>query len=215
MVICMKNVLFSVFTILFLISCNQEKPHSQYSNSQIDSLKNLFKKYTRKNDHEFKTAGWSPLSADDKLNFTGLRYYPYQIDWRFEGSITKHTNPDSAQIIGGRKGDVRPAIKYGYFEFEKENMKHQLQIYKIFPSRIGGKAHLFLGFWDETSGNETYSGGRYIDIEENPQNYYVIDFNYAYNPYCAYSDRYSCAIPPWENRLKIDVNAGEKMYKKH
>ena len=86
---------------------------------------------------------------------------------------------------------------------------------KFPPHKKGAKSHLFLGFWDNTSGNETYGGGRYLDINENPENYYVIDFNYAYNPYCAYNHRYTCAVPPLQNRLSVAIKAGEKKYKEH
>ncbi|NIU01421.1 MAG: DUF1684 domain-containing protein, partial [Nitrosopumilaceae archaeon] len=72
-----------------------------------------------------------------------------------------------------------------------------------------------LGFTDKTSGDETYGGGRYIDLVEHDRNHYVIDFNKAYNPYCAYNPKYSCAIPPEENHLAIAVTAGEKIFKEH
>jgi len=70
--------------------------------------------------------------------------------------------------------------------------------------------YIFLGFTDETTNKETYGAGRYINLELNNKNHYVVDFNYAYNPYCAYNPKYSCAIPSRENHLKIAIEAGEK-----
>ena len=211
----MKTLLFSALVISILFSCQQKTEKQTFSASQTDSLKQAFKAHLLDTEQEFLAADWSPLSEQDKKRFTHLNYYPYDISWRFELPLHRYPNPDSMIVKGSKKGDLRPALKYGWFEFEKEGKKFKLQVIKILPSRPGQKAHLFLGFWDETSDNETYGGGRYLDIEENETNRYVLDLNYAYNPYCAYSARYSCAVPPFENRLKIAVKAGEKKYKDH
>lgn len=72
---------------------------------------------------------------------------------------------------------------------------------------------LFVPFVDETSGKETYGSGRYLDLEQARGDDYVLDFNMAYNPYCAYNDDYVCPIPPRENKLPIEIRAGEKTYK--
>jgi len=75
---------------------------------------------------------------------------------------------------------------------------------------------LFVPFRDGTSGKETYGGGRYFDCEIPPiGNSILLDFNKAYNPYCAYNPRFSCVIPPEENRLKIKIEAGEKLFEEH
>jgi len=209
----MHKFLPLLFGFIILLSCQSETKKQSYSPEQIDSLKNNFSVHLSQIEQEFKTEDWSPLTAEDKASFTHLNYYFYDISWRYEGPLHLYKTPDSLAIQGSKEGDIRPAIKYGYFEFEKNEQKHQLQIIKIFPRRPGGKAHLFLGFWDETSDLETYGGGRYIDIKENEQNFYTVDFNYAYNPYCAYSARYSCAVPPFENRLSLAVEVGEKKFK--
>lgn len=200
---------------LILFSCQKSDFKNAYSSAQVDSLKQSFKAHLDSTAYSFKTEEWSPLTEEDKAEFNGLTYYPYDISWRFQGKVNMYAQPDSMIIRGSREGDLRPAIKYGYFEFEKNGQEHQLQIIKIFSTRPERTAHLFLGFWDETSDDETYGGGRYIDIEENEENFYIVDFNCAYNPYCAYSARYSCAIPPFENRLNIPVTAGEKIFKEH
>lgn len=204
--------------VLFLVvlsSCQIGTEKGKYTAAQIDSLSAVFQDHLAKIKAEFKNESWSPITDENKLQFEHLNYYPYDISWRFEGPIQIYENQDSITILGSKQGDVRPALKYGYFNFEKNGKLNKLKIIKIFPKKPGQTAHLFLGFWDETSGRETYPGGRYIDIEETPDNFYTIDFNYAYNPYCAYSTRYSCAVPPLENRLEIAITAGEKIYKEH
>lgn len=201
--------------LLIAYSCDISRPSVEYSPVQIDSLKTEFSKYCQEKNEAFKAEAWSPLTTVDKKSFEHLNYFPYDITWRFKGPIRIYEKQDSIKISGSRQGDIRPALRYGYFEFVREGKKQRLEIIKILPRRAGRSAHLFLGFWDQSSGRESYSGGRYIDLEENSGNEYVIDFNFAYNPYCAYSDRYSCAIPPLENRLTVAVRAGEKNYKGH
>ena len=211
----MKTLLSSVLVFIVLLSCQQKSEKQILIGAQTDSLRQAFKIHLREVEQEFKTADWSPLTEQDKKEFTHLNYYPYDISWRFELPLQRYANPDSMIIKGSKKGDLRPALKYGWFEFKKDGQKYQLQVIKMLPTRPEQQTHLFLGFWDETSDHETYGGGRYIDIEEKEQNVYVLDFNYAYDPYCAYSARYSCAVPPFENRLQVSIKAGEKKYKEH
>ena len=205
--------------LLFFHFCSQPQKDPQLQASLLDSLKSSFKNQIIEKNNSFINEEWSPLKEEDKHNFKGLKYFPYDIKWRFSGPIVPYANPEKLEIIGSKHGkgrdDIRPAEKYGYFEFEYEGQKQRLQIIKILPRETGGESHLFLGFWDETSGEETYGGGRYIDLEQAPTDKYIVDFNFAYNPYCAYSDRYSCAIPPFENRLNLKITAGEKIYGSH
>ena len=208
----LKSTAVLLLTFL-LLNCTQHAKPVEYSQQQIDSLKTGFQNHLLKTVQEFKTAQWSPIPQDARANLTTLHYFPYDVSWRYSGPIHVYTQQDSMVIKGSKQGDLRPALRYGYFEFNREDKTHRLQIIKLLPTRPGQQAHLFLGFWDTTSGETTYGGGRYIDIEENSANQYIIDFNYAYNPYCAYSHRYSCAVPPFENRLNIAVTAGEKNFK--
>ena len=208
-----------IFIIGILFSCQTKQQKPTYSQQQIDSLQTEFAKYKAEKDSSFLNASWSPLLDSDKVDFKGLHYFPYDPTWRFVGPIHTYDNPDSILIVGTKHGkgrnDLRPALKFGYFAFEREGKQYRLEIIKILPRKPGGEAYLFLGFWDETSGKQTYPGGRYIEMEKTAKNNYVVDFNYAYNPYCAYNPRYSCAIPPLENRLAVAVRAGEKIYKEH
>jgi len=109
-------------------------------------------------------------------------------------------------------GEIRDGLRYGFFEFDAEGQRCRLQVYRLDDSGDSGKASLFVPFRDSTSGRETYGAGRYIDLDENASGIYELDFNRAYNPYCAYGEGYSCPIPPEENRLAIPIRAGEKIY---
>ncbi len=210
----MKYRFFLALFIPFIFSCNQsDNQPVKYSQKQIDSLKAVFNAYLKERNRTFLEEAWSPLPDKDKQNFSGLNYYPYDINWRFEGALELLSDPDTVIILGS-KGEERKCFNFAYFHFNKNGNKFKLLILKFPAHKAGNKPYLFLGFWDKTSGRETYAGGRYIDIEENSENHYVIDFNYSYNPYCAYNHRYSCAVPPLENRLPIEIKAGEKIFKK-
>ncbi len=173
------------------------------------------RKFIATKDSLFLHAPWSPLTTEMKSDFQGLKYFEYDPRFRFTGSIVIYEEPDSTVLYATRAGDVRPALKYGYFPFNFMDKEFRLQVFKMGSRKNPDKQYLFLGFTDATSGNETYGGGRYIDLEENASNNYAVDFNYAYNPYCAYNPRYSCALPPKENRLPFPVLAGEKNYGNH
>ena len=211
----MKYAPLMLIIFLTLLSCTQQNIEQQtYSKKQIDSLKSAFTNYIKEKNEAFVKESWSPLLDEDKKDFHGLKYFDYDINWRFEGPLELLSDPDTVTILGS-KGEERKCFNFAYFHFKKDGKKYKLLILKFPPYKAGAKPYLFLGYWDKTSGHETYAGGRYIDIEENPENYYVIDFNYSYNPYCAYNHRYSCAVPPLENRLPIAIKAGEKTFKEH
>ena len=144
-----------------------------------------------------------------------LNYFDYDISFRYQLKINTYDNQDTIEGPGSKSGDLRKAVRYGYFEFKRDAQEHRLEVWKMMPRKEGDEAHLFVGFWDATSGETTYPGGRYLDINEIDPDTYLLDCNYAYNPYCAYSNRYSCLIPPLENRLTIALTCGEKIYKEH
>jgi uncharacterized protein (DUF1684 family) len=105
-------------------------------------------------------------------------------------------------------------VKYGELHFTIKGIKCQLNVYQnIDLSKKPGYAdYLFLPFTDLTSGVESYGGGRYIDLRMQESKQWTINFNLAYNPYCAYNEIYSCPIPPQENDLKVEVKAGVKKF---
>lgn len=156
----------------------------------------------------------SPLSPAQQADFEGLAYYDHNPDLAFE--VTVERLPDSEPMIEMQTntGDIRPFRRYGRFTFTVAGEEASLTIYS---DRAG--QDFFMPFKDATNGQETYGAGRYLDnhrpgLEQIDDDRFYVDFNYAYNPYCAYSPDYSCPLPPRENWLQVPVRAGEKDYKK-
>ncbi len=203
----MLSRLLSIIVILTLMGCNTNNPEQESIIFKIEQ-------HRKKTDRNFKIGKSSPLLPEDKKEFTGLNYFPIDLNLRFEGPIVKYDSMIVDTIIA-TGGDRRAAAKFGYFKFDYKGKEYRLQVYKMLQAAPGFDKHLFLGFSDETRGKETYGGGRYINLSENDGNFYVVDFNMAYNPYCVYNPGYSCAIPSTENHLPFAVTAGEKNFKEH
>ncbi len=167
----------------------------------------------REKDYFFKEDRESPIPHALRAKFEGLAYYPSDPKYRVRAKLVKDPNPQKV-VLATSKGVPRDMIRYGVFEFEIEGTKQRLAAYKTLPQP--GHHHedesLFVPFRDATSGKETYGAARYLDIEELPTDEYVIDFNLAYNPYCAYSEDYVCPFPPRENWLSIPIRSGEKNF---
>lgn len=163
--------------------------------------------FRQQKDEFFKHDWQSPLEADQRRDFTGLKYFPENPALRFTLPIEPYADP-AIVTMQTSTGSVREYVKYGQFSFEVNGETATLQVYQD-----ADDGYFFLPFVDATAPEETYGAGRYLDIEQNADGTFTIDFNYAYNPYCAYNDKWSCPIPPKENRLKVRIEAGEKNYK--
>jgi uncharacterized protein (DUF1684 family) len=102
-------------------------------------------------------------------------------------------------------GDGRIYVRFGRFKFSVDGQEAELTIYET-------EQGYFLPFVDSLAGTETYPAGRYLDPEPLTGNRFLVDFNLAYNPYCAYNEAWSCPLTPFENRLKVPIRAGEKLF---
>jgi len=147
----------------------------------------------------------SPFSQDEREVFQGLNYYPENPELRFEIEIEPFQDPQQV-LMQTSTGDLKEYLKYGSFQFTVEGQLAELIVY------TQGEGEAFVPFADATSGRETYGAGRYLELEQLSGKKYQVDFNLAYNPWCAYSSQYSCPIPPSENRLTVPIRAGEKDY---
>ncbi len=177
--------------------------------SVADKYFSIINKERIEKNELFKNGEDSPLTFNQKLTFDSLNYFP--IKKEFLVKATFETNPTKETIrIGYSDGSEKLYIKYGFASFILMGQPQQLTILK--PTFFEGEEYLFLAFYDETSTVETYGGGRYIDLDPNPGNTIEIDFNKAYNPYCAYNGEYRCPIPPKENQITVAVTAGEKIF---
>lgn len=148
----------------------------------------------------------SPLTREQKRCFKGLAYFPENASLRCEVTVIEF--PDKPEIeMQTSTGEVQVFKCFGRFRFTVEGQEAELTIYY-------NENGYFLPFADALAGKETYPAGRYLEPEPIPGGKFLVDFNLAYNPYCAYNDRWSCPLPPAENRLKVPVRAGEKIFHK-
>jgi uncharacterized protein (DUF1684 family) len=159
-------------------------------------------------DEFFATSHDSPLSHGKRDLFKGLRYFSPDPKYRVHATLHRYDNPEKVTMTTS-KGTRQLFHRVGYFELEIEGKKVKLQAYK---STERESNELFIPFRDWTSGKESYGAARYLDVEETSDNKYVVDFNYAYNPYCAYSEDYVCPLSPRENWLEARIIAGEMSY---
>jgi hypothetical protein len=203
----MKNhKIFSLFLLMSILgfSCQNEETKLYIANIEQER--------TAKNEN-YSDSLKSPLNPIHLAEFTGLDYFKVDPDFKIEG-IFKVT-PEEKPFVMATSTDRAPVYrKYGNFYFTLNNKKFVLAAFQDIDSidDTAYNKHLFLPFQDLTSSKEAYGGGRYIDLLIPKTDKITIDFNLAYNPYCAYDDRWSCVIPPPENFLEIKILAGEKKF---
>ena len=200
------------FILLFLLSislvaCSQKKVI-------FDDYVASIKDYQHEMNREFSNPEESPLTEDDRKKFESLDFFPIDSTYKVTAAFKLYENPKTFAMP--TTTDRLPIYRtYGVAVFNLNGKKLALHIYQNQdliqqPEYIN---HLFIPFNDETNGDETYGGGRFLDVEIPEGDTIVIDFNKAYNPYCAYNGKYSCPIPPKENDLAIAIKAGVKNYK--
>lgn len=154
----------------------------------------------------------SPLKDEQKESFSGLKYFEPDPSWKIEAKVEENKEKDLL-VLPTSDDKQKPFKKWGYAIFEKGGKEYRLL---LLEAAFGvAEEGLFLPFSDATSAGETYGAGRYLDLEKPRNNKITIDFNKAYNPYCAYSDEFSCPFPPPENNLPLAVTAGEKTYENY
>ncbi|MEI2607542.1 MAG: DUF1684 domain-containing protein [Candidatus Promineifilaceae bacterium] len=152
----------------------------------------------------------SPLEPEERGAFTGLAYYDFDPAFVHEVNVERYPANEPLTTMQTSTGDSRQYRRWGHFPFAVEGQTGELTIY---ADTYGND--LFMPFKDSTNGDETYGTGRYMDnhrpaIQRVKGDLYRIDFNFCYNPYCAYSPYFSCPLPPRENWLKLPIRAGEK-----
>lgn len=164
---------------------------------------------------EYADSVKSPLLKKDLKTFKALDFYP--INGSFFVNAKFIRTPDEKPFEMPTTTSRKPMyVKYGEAHFSIDGKKFKVNIYQSLDLKKieEYKDALFLPFTDLTSGVDSYGGGRYIDLKIPQGDTISIDFNTAYNPYCAYNHKYSCPIPPQENDLAIEIKAGVKKFKK-
>ncbi len=161
----------------------------------------------QRKDEFFKNHFQSPLSAEQKQSFTGLRYFPENDALNFTLALERYAEPARVEMQTSR-GDLRVYLKVGQIHFPVGDQTATLQVYESEDN----PGEYFVPFTDATAPMETYGGGRYLEPERVGADTLLVDFNTAYNPWCVYGDEWSCPYPPPENRLTLRVEAGEKNF---
>jgi uncharacterized protein (DUF1684 family) len=172
-----------------------------------ENYEEKIRKKRQETDTFFKTDEKSPISKEERADFKGLKHYNVASDYYIVARMEKIKNGKKVSMQTS-KHEEKFYIPYAKAYFELKNTKCELTIYKSAKQ----DDYLFLPFTDLSTGKESYGAGRYIEVEELSNKQVLIDFNLAYNPYCAYSDKYNCPYPPAENDLSIKIEAGEKVY---
>ncbi len=164
----------------------------------------------RKHKDDFlKSSPNSPLAPDERERFSGLDYFPESVDYIVRAEA-KQLDGEVVELAT-TTGEPQLYRRWGTAAFELEGGRCSLTLFAD-PDDPHPK-EFFVPFKDATSGRETYGSGRYLSAMLLEDGRVLLDFNYAYNPFCAYSPRYRCPLPPAENVLEVPVRAGEKSYR--
>lgn len=202
----MKHILLS---ILFIFSAFVVV-------AQKASLLAESKAAQNKLNEKFSNPETTILEAKDFINFEGLQFYPLDEKYIVKAKFVRTPN-EKPFLMPTTTSRTPEYVKYGEAHFTLDGNNFVLNLFKSTQpyDEPGYEDYLFLPFTDLTSGDGSYGGGRFLDQRIPEGDTITIDFNKAYNPYCAYNPRYSCPIPPKENDLAIRIEAGVKDYKKH
>jgi hypothetical protein len=199
------NRVFIAFIAVFIMSCAQEKRPLL---GETD--------YQKEQNAKFKDATTSPLTDKDRKDFNGLDFFKFDSTYVVKASLKR--TPDSEWF--NMKTTTERLSKeriFGILTFTINGESFNLNVYQGEENMqtVGLEDYLFLPFLDDTNGEESYGGGRYIDLRIPESDTMTIDFNRAYNPLCVYNEKFSCPIVPRVNYLPIEIKAGVKMYAKH
>lgn len=196
------------FALLLGLAANAQENSKNYSLYEMHVIQDREEK-----DASFSNPDKSPLPEDIIPGFDGLEYFLVDEKYRVEAKL--RLTGDTSIIEIPTNTDRTPKYRrYAVATFTLEEDSLQLTLYQSvnLMNDPDYQNYLFLPFNDLTNGVETYGGGRYLDLTTKEKDSVIIDFNKAYNPYCAYNAKYSCPIPPDENNLKTQIRAGEKAF---
>jgi uncharacterized protein (DUF1684 family) len=163
--------------------------------------------FRQRKDTFFKEHEQSPLTSAQKEGFSTLSYFPENPDLRMALELDTSGEGIGEEItVGTMDGKTKQYVRAGRVHFEVEGSPVTLTVFRELS-----RGNYFLPFRDATAGTETYAVGRYLEPKALPDGRISVDFNLAYNPYCAYNSGWSCPIPPFENIIKVPIRAGEAL----
>jgi uncharacterized protein (DUF1684 family) len=160
--------------------------------------------FRREKDQFFASDPESPLTPEQRQDFDGLKYFPEDSRLRYEIQVERIQSAEPIQMQTST-GDVQEYHRHSRLRFVVDGQPAQLTLFE-------GPNGFFLPFVDALSGEETYAAGRYVEPEQLADDRFLVDFNLAYNPYCAYNANWSCPLTPRENRLNVPIRAGERLF---
>jgi uncharacterized protein len=166
-----------------------------------------------KQESEMRDKEKSPIEKKDRKKFRHLNYFPIDLKYRVKAKFVRTENEPLFKMKT-TTARLPEYLKYGEVHFTLDGMEYTLNVYQSpeISKRPGYEDYLFIPFTDLTNGNETYEVGRYLEFRIPKSEEVIVDFNQCYNPYCSYSPRFSCPIPPSENDLAIAIPAGERKF---
>lgn len=153
----------------------------------------------------------SPVPAEQRANFPPLTYFPIDPDYQVPAAL--NVTPGSEVLhLPTSTGLRREMRRIGTLRFTLQSQ--ELTLTAFVDAAGNDMRRLFVPFGDLTNGNDTYPGGRYLDLDRTASGFYDLDFNRAYNPFCVFNEKYDCPLPPRENRLTVPIRAGERLSSK-
>lgn len=205
----LRNLIFTGICFAFLTSCSVSSL-SVTEKEKILAMSEI-ETFQQHLTDEWNDAETTPLKPDEKDNFQGIHFFPVDLKYRI--------NADFIAIKDGKTlpfptsaNKIKYFKEYGKVAFTLDSKSFELTLYQYKPEKKEDEDdnELFLPFMDETNGDTSYGGGRYMDlyVDEIKNGKIIVDFNQAYNPYCAYSKYYNCPIPPANNYLTTEIKAG-------
>jgi len=198
----MKACVIATVAAVLAAGCSRPSPDASFTGRLLAAR-------TMKDDR-FRTASDSPIPPDKREQFLPLSYFPPDADYVASASLSPaDPNERLTAEMPTSTGLTRRMQRVGTLKFMLKG--RSLKLTAFVEADASDLNRLFVPFTDLTSGTETYSAGRYIELERTPTGIYMVDFNRAFNPYCYYNPTYDCPFPPAENRLTVPVRAGERI----
>ncbi len=213
----MRILICLMFLFTVVSSCGDgKKYHDEVAQKELPADSTLASIITFQNDlnKEFSNPETSPLPDRFRKDFAGLDFFEPDTSFTVVAELSR--TPEAIPFLMPTSTErMSEEVVYGLLTFELKGKKYQLEVYQNeeLKSKDGYEDYLFLPFTDETNGRSTYEGGRYIDLNIPEEDRILIDFNKAYNPYCAYNKKYSCPLVPSQNHISTEIRAGVKAFK--
>ena len=201
-----SQIVFAVIALVVLAAVG-------YMFTAAESPEAYLEKIEKERERQFKFIRFnvdSPLTEEQKAGFKSLKFYEVNPAYKVKARLIPIENK-KVREVPMTDGSKERYIEHSFAEFELNGQTNKLLLLQSVNET--DMRNFFLAFADETSSRETYGGGRYLNVRQDGKTSITIDFNLAYNPYCAYNPDYACPLPPKENLLTIPIEAGEKNYK--